>query len=78
MKYYSFIFSLLFFFSLFQLNAQTYSKWELVFNEQFDNNNHNWHNENSPKRKTSIISGKLMDFNNSEEDFLMNLAEINF
>lgn len=77
MKHNLFLIILIFLISIFSLKAQSIN-WEIILNEQFDNNNNKWTTSNTEERKASVISGKLIDEYNKDGYIISNTIPTNF
>ncbi len=77
MKHNLFLITLIFLISISSLEAQSIN-WEVVLDEQFDNNNNKWTTSNTEERKASVISGKLIDEYNKDGYIVSNTIPVNF
>ncbi|MCB9360625.1 MAG: trypsin-like peptidase domain-containing protein [Flavobacteriales bacterium] len=78
MKHLTFLISIILLTSLSSLKAQSYTNWEIILDEQFDNNNNKWTTSNTEERKASVISGKLIDEYNKDGFVISNTIPTNF
>ena len=74
-------FKIIFFFLLLFISNKTLAQnkgYKMTFNEQFDDNKNNWVISNTEFRKSSIVSGKLIDDYHDFETRIVSLVKVNF